>query len=89
MKKNRLSQILELPREIDSNNTKITIDSFSEILIENYKGVLEYEEFYIKVSAKIGIININGFNLELNQLTEDDIIIKGIINGIDLERVEG
>ena len=74
--KNKLSRFLELPREIEKNNTKITINSFDEMLIENYKGILEYEEFYIKIKTDIGLININGFNLGVEQITEDDIIVK-------------
>lgn len=74
--KNKLSRLLELPREVENNNTKVTINSFDEMLIENYKGLLEYEEFYIKIKTDIGLINVNGFNLEVEQITEDDIIVK-------------
>ena len=85
----RFEQILEMPRELNHKISKITIISFDELLIENYKGILEYEEFYIKINTEIGTININGFNLTLEQITEDDIAVKGIINSIDLERIMG
>lgn len=88
-KKRKLIQILDMPREVDKENSKITIISFDEILIENYKGILEYEEFFIKIQTGIGTININGFSLSLEQITEDDILIKGKINSIDLERIMG
>ena len=54
-RKSKINQILEMPREIDSKEPKITIISFDEILIENYKGILEYEEFFIKVDTEIGL----------------------------------
>lgn len=82
-------QILDMPREIDTKNSRIIILSFDEILVENYKGILEYEEFFIKIQTEIGTININGFSLTLEQITEDDIVIKGKINSIDLERIMG
>ena len=82
-------QILDMPREISKENSKITILSFDEILVENYKGILEYEEFFIKIQTEIGTVNINGFSLRLEQITEDDILIKGKINSIDLERITG
>ena len=88
-KKKKLNQILDMPREINKVDSKITVVSFDEILIENYKGILEYEEFFIKVQTEIGSIIINGFSLELEQITEDDILIKGKINSIDLERITG
>lgn len=87
-KKNRINQILEIPREIDSKEPKITIISFDEIFIENYKGILEYEEFFVKVDTEIGTVNINGYKLTLEQITEDDIGIKGTIKSIDLEKNE-
>ena len=88
-KRRKLMQILDMPREISKENSKITILSFDEILVENYKGILEYEEFFIKIQTEIGTVNINGFSLRLEQITEDDILIKGKINSIDLERITG
>ena len=83
---NKIDEILEVPREISSVSPKVTIIGFDEILIENYKGILEYEEFYIKINTAIGNININGFNLNLEQVTEDDISVQGKIESIDIER---
>lgn len=85
-RKSKINQILEMPREIDSKEPKITIISFDEILIENYKGILEYEEFLIKVDTEIGTININGYKLTLEQITDEDIGIKGTIKSIELEK---
>ena len=86
-KVNKFAQILDMPRELDKKQTKVTIISFDEILIENYKGIMEYEEFFVKINTEIGIININGFNLNLEQMTNEDVLVKGVINSIDLERV--
>lgn len=83
----KIDEILEVPREISSIDPKITIIGFDEMLIENYKGILEYEEFYIKINTAIGNININGFSLNLEQVTEDDISVKGKIESIDIERI--
>ena len=84
-KQNRLERILEIPSEISSNEPKITITGFNQILLENYKGILEYQEFFIRISTYIGIININGFNLNLTEMTTDDVIITGKIESIDFE----
>ena len=83
---NKIDEILEVPREISSVDPKVTIVGFDEMLVENYKGILEYEEFYIKINTAIGNINVNGFNLNLEQVTEDDISVKGKIESIDIER---
>ena len=88
MKKNsRINDILELPSEVTSNKPKITIVGCEEMLIENYKSILEYEEFYIKINTYIGAININGFNLRLKEMTGDDIMVLGKIDSLDFEGI--
>ena len=84
---NKLERMLEIPKELSSTEPKITIMGFNEVLIENYKGILEYQEFYIRISTYIGIININGFNLNLTEMTSDDIMITGKIENIDFEEL--
>ena len=83
--KRKIDTLLELPREVISNEPKITIVGFEEMIIENYKNILEYEDYYIKLNTHIGAVNINGFNLKLIQMTEDDIKIIGKIDSIDFE----
>ena len=88
MKKRRLDKILEIPEEVYTNVPKITITGFSEIILENYKGILEYEEFFASISTHIVIVNINGYNLNLEKMTNDDIKITGKIESIELDRIQ-
>ena len=82
---NKINRILDIPREVSSKVPKITITGFDEILIENFKGILEYEDFFARISTHIGNININGFNLKLSQMTDDDILVSGKIENLDFE----
>lgn len=81
----KINKYLEIPREVTSNIPKITITGFDEILIENFLGILEYENFFVRISTELGNININGFNLELNQMADSDILVSGKIENIDFE----
>ena len=83
----KLDKMLEMPREVCSNIPKFTITGFEELIIENYKGILEYENFYVRISTHIGIVNINGLNLNLETMTNDDIRVTGKIESVELERV--
>ena len=85
-KQNKLDRILEIPKEISSEEPKLTIMGFNNIIIENYKAILEYQDFFVRVSTYIGVININGYNLKLNEMTTDDIEVIGKIEGIDFEK---
>ncbi|MCI8412223.1 MAG: sporulation protein YqfC [Clostridia bacterium] len=89
MKKNKFNKIdklLELPQEVCSDIPKIIITGFDEIIIENYKGILEYEEFFVRINTHIGAVNINGYGLNLENMTNDDIKVTGKIESIDIER---
>ena len=81
----RIENMLEIPKEITTNEPKVTIVGFKQMLIENYKGILEYEDILIRIKTHIGILNISGFNLNLNQMTGDDIVVTGKIESIELE----
>ena len=83
---NRVDKLLELPKEVYSNEPKIVITGFDELIIENFKGILEYEEFFVRLNTYIGIININGYNLNLENMTDDDLKVKGKIESIEFER---
>ena len=91
MKKNkknisRIDRLLEIPQEIYSNVPKITITGFNEMIIENFKGILEYEDYYIRINTSLGIINVNGYELRLENITNDDIKVTGKIEKFDIER---
>jgi len=83
----KLNRMLEMPQEVYTNVPKFTITGFQELVIENYKGILEYENFFVRISTHIGIVNINGLNLNLETMTNDDIRVTGKIESVELERV--
>ncbi len=84
-KAKKLDEILEIPVELSTNNPKITVVGFERVLIENYKGILEYQDYFVRLNTYIGIININGFNLNLEEMTADDLLVTGKIDSIDFE----
>lgn len=85
--KSRINRALEVPDEVALKVPKLTILKFEEVLIENYKGILEYQDFFVRIKTNIGIININGFKLTLEEMTIDDVIVKGKIESIDFESI--
>ena len=83
----KLDSLLDMPREVVSTDVKVTILGFNEILIENYKNILEYGDIFVKINTFDGTIHINGFNLKLEQMTDDDIKVIGKIDSIDFEEI--
>lgn len=82
----KIDKILEMPQEIYTDMPKITITGFNEMIIENFKGILEYEEYYIRINTSLGIVNINGYELKLENMTNDDIKVNGKVESIEIER---
>ena len=88
MKKRKINKFLEIPEEVYSNIPKITLTGFNELVLENYKGILEYEEMFASISTNIGIVNLSGTNINLEKMTNDDIRITGKIEKIELDSIE-
>ena len=86
MKKRKINDIIEIPKEVYSNVPNIIITAFEDMIIENYKAILEYEDYYVRINTNIGAVNIHGLNLRLEKMTEDNLKIKSKIESIELER---
>lgn len=84
----KFEKLFDLPEEIMSDIPKITILGFNKMLIENYKCILEYQDFFIRIKLTTGLIDINGFNMKMEEMTKDDLIITGTIENIDLEQTK-
>lgn len=84
----KFDKLFDIPEELSSDIPKVTILGFNKILIENYKSVLEYQDFFIRIKMSTGLININGFELFMNEMTKDDLIITGSIESVDFEKYE-
>lgn len=83
-----MERLLEIPIEVSTNTPKITLIGFGQLMIENYMGVIEYEEYLVKINTAIGIIIIEGNKMNLNQINENDVLIGGEISKIYLESTE-
>ena len=86
--RNKLERLLEIPVEVTTNIPKITLIGFEQLMIENYMGVIEYEEYLVKINTSIGIIIIEGNKMNLNQINENDVLISGVLSKIYLESTE-
>lgn len=86
--RNKIEKLLEIPVEVTTNISKITLIGFNQLMIENYTGVIEYEEHLVKINSSIGIIIIEGNKMNLNQINENDVLISGVLSKIYLESTE-
>lgn len=81
--KRNVSEALELPREVVLNLPLISITGREEVLIENYKGIIEYDGRRVRASTTAGIIKIEGINLLLKHVTNESIVVTGDVRTIE------
>ena len=81
---NKLIEMLELPKEVNLDVPFFSILGNEEVTIENYKTMLEYSENVVKVNTAKGVIKIEGRNLQIKEITGEDIKISGIVTKIEL-----
>lgn len=80
--KAKLQEALELPAELLSDSYRVTVIDNTHIVVENYKSIVEYEEFLIRFSCGIVIL---GEKLDVLELTTSEISIEGIIKNIEFD----
>lgn len=78
----KLSSQLKLPSDMLAGAPIITAIGRDEVCVENYKGILEYNDTLIKILTKIGNIRIEGKNLNIAYFAGDEMKITGFIQAI-------
>ncbi len=81
--KSTVSEFFELPKDITLNLPKISMIGSNQMLVENHKGVIEYIPQRIRVNSSIGVIRVQGKDMELRNIAADDIMITGDIKMIE------
>ncbi len=84
--KEKMSEILELPREIILDVPKIVLVGNNDLTIENYKGIIEYSDSLIRINTNEYMIKIQGEQLEIRTITDEEIMIKGFITCVEFIR---
>lgn len=77
-----VSKVLGLPADVLAGAPIITAYGRNELVIENYKSIIEYNGTLIKVQTKLCRIVIEGVNLNIVHFNNDEMKITGIIHSI-------
>ncbi|MCL2456547.1 MAG: sporulation protein YqfC [Defluviitaleaceae bacterium] len=80
--KERAANFFSLPKEVALDLPLLTATGRNEIVIENYKNLLEFTETKIRVHTRDGTMTIEGERLKLRQITTENVLVCGKISGI-------
>ncbi len=77
-----VTEALELPKEIMLNLPLISLIGQEEVTIENYKGILEYSQETVRIGTAEGILQLEGRELCLKQLSAECMVVTGCVESI-------
>ena len=66
----------------------VELGSDRRVLIENHQGVMGYSTERILVKVKFGCVCVCGCGLQLVRMTREQLVIRGRIDGVTLQRRE-
>jgi len=82
----RLAEDSDLPMEPFPEQPIIEIAGHRRVLIENHMGVKAYGRDKIIIKVKYGYVCVCGCELELIRMTREQLVIRGRIEGVMLQR---
>jgi len=83
--KNKFLEISDLSEELTKGYSKMVLLGNKEFLIENNKGIIEYENNKVRINTISGEIIVEGENLTINEISDGELIVNGKIKAILLE----
>ncbi len=79
-----LSEILELPMDISLDLPRVVIIGDLGVLIANHRGLMQYSTDRIVVGVGAGQITISGDNLEIEEVGQEQMAVRGVIKFVEM-----
>ena len=80
--KQSVVRAFDLPADLAYGSVLVSVTGQNELLIENYRGILEYKDEHIRIQAKDCRILIVGKKMKIEYYTNEEMKIKGFIEQI-------
>lgn len=77
-----LAGIFEIPQDIVLDLPRITMLGNKQVLVENHKGIIEYNETLVRIKLSQGELVVSGTDLMLGNLQVEQILIEGVFTDI-------
>lgn len=79
----RIADAVDISKDILLDTSLMRITGCRELIIENYKGILEYSDTCILIKSTPNAIKICGTGLEIKTITDEMLFISGNIADIN------
>ena len=81
-----LADSADLPGESLPGQCIVELMGDRRVLVEHHRGVQEYSRETIGVRVNYGVLQISGCDLELVQMTREQLIVRGTVHQLTLCR---
>ena len=81
----KVVEALELPPDVMLGIPSISVLGDREATIQNYKGIVEYDDKKVVLNTSLGIFTVTGEELDIKTVTDDDITLEGKVTGFDIK----
>ena len=81
----RIADTVDISKDIILDTSLIKMTGSKEVIIENYKGILEYTSSCIRIKTNPQKIKISGTSLEIGTITDEMLYIFGNIASIEFQ----
>jgi sporulation protein YqfC len=85
--KQAFAAALELPEDIVLNKPRITVSGENQVIIENHKGIVLFQDNMVRVNSESGLITINGTGFEILFMGGSTITIAGRFKSLVYEGI--
>lgn len=81
--KSRITDAAGMPKDVMLGVPIVSIIGQNEACIENYRGILEYTDKFVRIQTKLGRIHVTGRGLQIEHYNNDEMKITGHINNVE------
>lgn len=80
--RSELADFFELPKDILLDLPRITLMGNLRLVIENHRGLIQYDPVQIRVCLEKGEIVLQGSELNISLISREEIVIDGQLKGV-------
>ena len=71
-----------IPKDVVLGVPLIRMVGQEELYIENYRGILEYTDSFVRIQTRIGQLHLTGKHMEIVYYTNDEMKVVGRIESL-------
>ncbi len=81
----KASEALDLPKSMTMQLPRLILTGHRELFIENYRGILEYGDGFIRIATSARNVRVCGGALSIKSIASEEITLEGDISAVSFE----